>query len=127
MQLRRASRLALAAVAVLFVSISSVRASTQQLTLAGGGCSGLTFTDLGQKFHYTAQLAVSTGNETCIRQVPLLAVSSRSTELVNVGSTPGPRTHLYVSATFQCTKVQTVTLYVVVLQSIEAVREGCMR
>lgn len=68
MQIRQTSRVGLAALAVLLVSISSVGASTQQLTLAGGGCSGLTFTDLGQKFHYTAQLAiVGTGNETCIR------------------------------------------------------------
>ena len=69
MQLKQMSRVGLALLAVLFVSISSVTASTQQLELAGGGCSGLTFTDLGEKFHYTAQLAISTGNETCIRFV----------------------------------------------------------
>lgn len=60
-------RMKLAALAVLLVSISSVRANTQPLQLAGGGCTGLEFTDLGQKFHYTAQLAVTSGNQSCIR------------------------------------------------------------
>ncbi len=63
-------RLAQAAFAVLAVScalMSTVQSSSMPLTLQPGGCSGLEFLDLGQKYHYDAQVAVTSGNVSCIR------------------------------------------------------------
>lgn len=36
------------------------------LTLAAGACTGVPYNDIGQKFHYTTQVAI-TGNASCIR------------------------------------------------------------
>jgi len=63
-------RLAQALFAVLAVScalMSTVQSSSMPLTLQAGACSGAEFTDLGQKFHYDAQVAVTSGNLSCIR------------------------------------------------------------
>jgi len=63
-------RLAQALFAVLAVScalMSTVQSSSMPLTLQVGACSGAEFTDLGQKFHYDAQVAVTSGNLSCIR------------------------------------------------------------
>ncbi len=62
--------LAQALFAVLAVScalMSTVQSSSMPLTLQPGGCSGLEFLDLGQKYHYDAQVAVTSGNVSCIR------------------------------------------------------------
>ncbi len=63
-------RFAQALFAVLAVScalMSTVQSSSMPLTLQPGACSGLEFLDLGQKFHYDAQVAVTSGNLSCIR------------------------------------------------------------
>ncbi|KAL0024936.1 hypothetical protein WJX77_004491 [Trebouxia sp. C0004] len=55
------------------------------LSLQPGACSGAEFTDLGQKFHYDAQVAVTSGNLSCISISKLYVqdacISDRNNEL----------------------------------------------
>ncbi len=64
-------RLAQALFAVLAVScalMSTVQSTEMQLTLQPSACSGVEFADLGQKYHYDAQVAVANSSEVnCIR------------------------------------------------------------
>lgn len=75
-----------AILAVYCALMSTVQSSSMPLTLQPGACSGVEFADLGQKFHYDAQVAVDAGsNVSCISISKLYVqdacISDRNNEL----------------------------------------------
>lgn len=65
--MRCAAQALLAVLAVSCALIGTVQSSSMPLTLSAGACSGLEFQDVGQKFHYDAQVAVTSGDLDCLR------------------------------------------------------------
>ena len=71
LQLNIMQRLTQVSFAVLALSCALLctvqSAEPMPLSLTSGTCSGIPFTDLGQKFHYDAQVAITSGDANCIR------------------------------------------------------------
>ena len=66
--MQRLSQALFAVLAVSCALMSTVQSTEMQLTLQPSACIGVEFADLGQKYHYDAQVAVANSSEVnCIR------------------------------------------------------------
>lgn len=65
--MQRVAQAVFAFLAVSCAVIGTVSAEIMPLSLPAGQCGGVEFQDLGQKFHYDAEVAVTSGNLSCIR------------------------------------------------------------